>query len=310
MIFVLDESLETIDIRANGILAKLIVGIVEKKHYVKASFRVWQWVEEEVLNSQFLGVVDIELIRKNSEFRDVTGVMVANLSQINVGYGQGCIEPCRAILLVNKPSYVVVENEANDWPVLRKWIELMKNDRTFKSVNMLVEKKKCDGELRPYNAGSGGQIINTLTRRVAEFHELSGYKVMSVYDSDKETVGAELSNEKKKIQDFSNENQLMNHILYKREMENYFSLKCYIEARMADEGLVYPSAQSWDYEDVENYIKDSSIKQHYKKRDLPELSNYINKPDLMEITAHHQLTHNGVNISEIQLLILKFAKLV
>ena len=309
MIFVFDESLKDIDIKAKGVLAKLIVAIVEKRHYVKSSFQVWQWVEKEVLTTQFLGVIDIELIRKNSEFRDIPGVMVTNLSQINVGGGQECVEPCRAIFLANKPSYVVVENEANDWPVLRKWIELMKNDRIFKSINMLVEKKKCEGELRPYNAGSAGQIINTLSERMAEFDELSGYKVMSVYDSDKETESAELSNEKKKIQSFSIENQLMNHILYKREMENYFSLKCYSIARLADDGLVYPSVQSWDFEDVEKYIKDNS-KRHYKKQNLPELSNYIDKQELMDITAHHQLMYNGMRISEIQSLILKFAKLV
>lgn len=310
MIFVFDESLVNIDVKAKGVLAKLIVAIVEKQHYLKVAPEIWQWMEGEVLTTQFLGKIDIELIRKNSAFRDITGAMAANLSQINVGCGQGCVEPCRAILLVNKPSYVVVENEANDWPVLRRWIELMKNDRTFKSINMLVEKKKCTGDIRPYNAGSAGQIINTLSERMVEFGDLSGCKVMAVYDSDKETADAELSNEKKKIQAFSTENQLMNHMLYKREMENYFSLECYCRAQLADDGLVYSlPIQSWDFEDVEKYIKDNSTR-HYKKQNLPALSNYINKQELMDITAHHSLIHNGMNISEIQSLILKFAKLV
>ena len=310
MIFVFDESLEGSDVKAKGILAKFIAAIVEKMHYVKASIHIWQWVEREVLTCEFLGMMDIELIRKNNEFRDITGTMAAHLSQVNVGFGSGYIEPCQAILLVNTPSYIVVENEANDWPVLRKWIELMKNDRIFKSVNMLVEKKKCTGGIRPYNAGSAGQIINTLSERMAEFGELSVYKLIAVYDSDKEAEDAELSNEKKKIQDFSIDNRLMHHRLYKREMENYFNIECYKEAQLADDCLAYPlSVLAWDFEDVEKYIKNNS-KRHYKKQNLPVLSNYINKQELMNITAHHPLIHNGMSISEVQSLILKFAKLV
>lgn len=144
MIFVFDDSLTAIDRDEKVALAKLIVAIVEKKHYVKVVFSLWQWVEREVLIGDFLGTIDIELIRKNKEFRDITGIMTNYLTQINVGYGQDFIQPSLAKVLVDKPSYVVVENEANDWLVLRKWIELMKNDRAFKSINILVEKKKQD----------------------------------------------------------------------------------------------------------------------------------------------------------------------
>lgn len=310
MVFVLDESLERLDERAKGALAKLLVAIVEKLHYVKSTPEVWQWIESEVLTTQFLGLMDINLIRKNNEFRDVKGMMLRHLSQIRVGCGEGCIDPGRAIGLVDKPSYVVVENEANDWPVLRHWIELMKNERAFKSINSLVEKKKTAGDIRPYNAGSGGQIINTLSGRVAEFAEWGKYKVMAVYDSDKESEDAQLGNEKKKIQEYASRNELMNHVLFKREMENYFSLECYRKARLADNELVYPySVQSWDFEDVENYIRRNSTK-HYRKQDLPKLNNYIDKHELKSITEHHTLVHDGMRISEVQSLILKFARLV
>lgn len=312
MIFIFDDSLDAIaDAKGKSKLAKLILAIVEKKHYAKISSRLWQWLESEVLITQFLGEIDIELIKKNNEFRDVTGAMYAYLSQITVGVKPTDVEPGSAMLLINKPSYVVVENETNDWPVLRRWIELMKSDRNFKSINMLVEKKKSTKDIRPYNAGSGGQIINTLSGRMNEFGELSGYKVMAVYDSDKESVDAELKNEKKNIEAFSKDNGLMHHRLYKREMENYFDLECYSKARLADDDLAYPlSIQDWDFEDVEKYIKDNSKNRHYKKQDLPLLSNYMDKQKLQDITAHHPLIYNGTNISEVQSLILKFAKLV
>lgn len=311
MIFVFDDSLTAIDRDEKVALAKLIVAIVEKKHYVKVVFSLWQWVEREVLIGDFLGTIDIELIRKNKEFRDITGIMTNYLTQINVGYGQDFIQPSLAKVLVDKPSYVVVENEANDWLVLRKWIELMKNDRAFKSINILVEKKKQDRLIIPYNAGSAGQIINILRERMADFGTLSRYKVMAVCDSDKKSIGEELSKEKKKIQDFSNERGLMHHQLYKREMENYFSLDCYIKAGFADNGLTYSlSEQDWDFEDVEEYIKINSKGKSYDKKGLPLLCNYIDKKTLMRRTAHHPLDYEGKSINEIQLIILKFAKLV
>ncbi len=310
MIFVLNDSIKDADVKAKRVLAKLIVTIVEKKHYMKVPFQVWQWIEAEVLTTQFLGAIDIELIQKNTEFRDVTGVMATYLSKINVGFGQDSVEPSRAMLLVNKPSYVVVENESNDWPVLRKWIELLKNDREFKSINTLIEKKKCAEELKPYHAGGCGEIIKTISNRMTVFGDLSNYKVMAVYDSDKESKDADLKKEKKNIKDFSIQNQLCYHILYKRELENYFDIECYKMAQLADENLEYPlPVQSWDFEDVETFIRNHS-KKHYEKRNLPILSNYIDKQKLINITAHHLVGHNGKNINEIQSLILKFAKLV
>lgn len=310
MIFIFNESLKNIDVEAKGVLAKLVIAIIEKKHYLQTSAQIWQWLERKVLTNQFLGLRDIECILKNREFRDITGTMRSYLTQINVGYRQGDIEPSKAMLLVNRPSYIVVENEANDWSVLRKWIELMKNERAFKSINTLVELKKCVGDIRPYNAGSSGQIINTLKERINEFKELSGYKVMAVYDSDKNSKNADLSNEKKKIQEFLTHKQLMGHMLYKREMENYFCLECYIKAQMADNELIYPfSIDAWDFEDVEKYIEVYSAKR-YKKQNLPMLGSYIDKQKLINITAHHPVIHNGTSINEVQSLILKFAKLI
>ncbi len=312
MIFIFNESLlKNNDVRANNVLAKLIIAIIEKKHYLQVSPQNWEWLENNILTTKYLGSIDIERIQNNREFRDITGVMRTYLSQINVGYNKEEIEPSKALLLINTPSYIVVENETNDWSVIRRWIELMKNDRTFKSINTLIEQKKCTGDIQPYNAGSGGQIINILNNHVIKFKELCKYKVMAVYDSDKDAKNANLSNEKRKIKDFSIKNQLMSHMLYKREMENYFTLKCYIDAQLADDCLIYPfSKDMWDFEDVEKYIKNYSIQRHYKKQDLPTLSSYIDKQTLMGITSHHPEIYNGTTINEVQLLILKFAKLV
>lgn len=309
MIFTLDSSLKQSDNKGKYQLAQFISHIVKDGHYVKDRPTTWQWIENNVLTGNYLSQYDIELIKKNQEFRDIPMILDRYLSNVIIGYSVGMITPQAAIPLVSMPSYVVVENENNDWPVLRKWIELLKNDKRFKTINRLVEKKKDERALRPYNAGSSGQIINTLEQRMAEFGTLSKYKVMALYDSDKSDVGAEPSNEKKKISEYIKNNALTGHVLYKREMENYFPLECYITARLADEGLCYPNGQDWDFEDVQNYIKLNSTRK-YEKKDLPTLVNYINKELLEGRIVHHPVNHQGISMTEIQNIILKFVQIV
>ena len=142
MIFTLDSSLEQSDDKGKNQLAQFISHIVKNGHYVKDRPTTWQWIENKVLIVNYLSLCDIELIKKNQEFRDIPMILNRYLSHVIVGYSVGMITPQEAIPLVSMPSYVVVENENNDWPVLRKWIELLKNDRGFKTINRLVEKKK------------------------------------------------------------------------------------------------------------------------------------------------------------------------
>lgn len=311
MILIFNESLKDIDDDAKMGLAKLVLGIMDNKHYLQVSSSMWDWLEKNILINQYLGREDIEKIRTNTQFRDVPNSMKKYLSQINIGYGQEDVEPSKASLLITNPSYIVVENGFNDWHVLRKWIELMKNDHTFKSINTLVEQKKSMKAIQASNAGSAGQIINSLLAKMDIFKELTRYKVISVCDSDRDACDAKLSKEKVKIQEFSNENSLINHILYKREIENYFDLKYYQKAGFADEDLSYDnSTYGWDFEDVEKYIKNESKSKFYQKKNLRTLCEYINRKGLIKIVEHHPVKYEGFQINEIQSLILKIAKVI
>lgn len=310
MIFVLDNSLRDIGGDAKYHLARLVFGIVAKGHYVDSSSITWNWVEDNVLVGEFLSNYEMELIRKNREFRDPSSVLYEYLSKIFIGYGLGMVTPKEAQCLINEPSYVVVENENNDWPVIRKWIDFLKNDRMFKTINTLVEHKKSMQDVRPYNAGSSGQIVNTLTQRQQFFGSLAKYKVMALYDSDKESYEKELSNEKKKIAVCINEYGLIGHMLYKREMENYFPLECYKRARLIDDNIDYPQELDWDYVDVETFTKSCGSRRKYEKSRLPDLVQYISKQELMDIVRHHPVSCSGYTINEIQLVILEIAKLI
>lgn len=311
MIFVLDNTLQDCGDDAKYQLARLIFGVVRNGHYVDSNPIIWGWIKDNILVEDFLARYEIELIGKNKNFRDPSSMLKNFLSKILIGYEAGMITPHEAQRLIDEPSYIVVENENNDWPVVRNWIDLLKNDKTFKTINSLVENKKNRKHVRPYNAGSSGQIVNILTQRQQLFgRSLAQFKVMALYDSDKKAYEEDFSNEKKKIADCIDEYGLVGHILYKREMENYFPLECYKRAGLIDDTITYSSNVGWDFEDIETFIKNSGSKKKYEKSKLPTLAQYINREELIDVVKHHPVGYLEYTVNEIQLVILKIAKMI
>ena len=222
-----------------------------------------------------------------------------------VGYGDGMFTPPEAMELVRKPSLVIVENEANDWAVVRKWIDLLKKDRQYGNINTIVCQRKDSGYLRPYNAGSSGQIVNSIIQRQKEYHKGTGYKVTVLLDSDKTGPEDALSNEKEKIRQAMVDAGIEGHILYKREMENYFSESVYREAKMIQTDSVPPySDEDWDFLDIEKapFTK-------YQKKDLPTLVEYLDKSSLLKRVGTGRRDYLGEMMNEIQIIIMKLARL-
>jgi hypothetical protein len=62
--------------------------------------------------------------------------------------------------------------------------------------------------------------------------------------------------------------------------------------------------EDWDFMDIENqaFIK-------YKKKQLPDLVMYLDKPSLLSLVEKKKEKYGGEMMNEIQMLILKFAKL-
>lgn len=310
MIFEFHDSLKSSGIRQKQALAHLVVKIMENNHFAVEG-DMWQWLEVEVINRDYLGRFEIEEVHDNLGFRQPSGMMLRYLGHVIVGYGNGMAAPDMALKLAADPCWAVVENQTNDWALLERWIELMKNEKVFKWVNTYVENRRQGNLIRPRTGGGGGQIVNTLiSLEKKDYKDFIGAKALAFVDSDRKSKGEALSNEKTKIINHCAAKGIPCHLTYKREAENYFNLDCFITAGYADGGLSYTGGiDDWDYVDVESFIKNNSCRK-YDKSYLPTLCKYLDHKALTGITAHHPVLINGKLASEIQELILKFAKIV
>lgn len=306
MIFKIDSSLKNAEGKSVKELADLILHISNAQHNIVCEPDMWKWMTEHLLINEYLSNWDIQLINGNKQLRDITHAKSRYLSTVTIGREAGMFSPAEADKLVSQPSLVIVENEQNDWAVIQKWIDLLKNDRTYKDVNTIVCKRKDANDFRAYNAGSSGQIANSIAQRHTIYGSTIPYKVTTLIDSDKGDAAADFSNEKKKIIQAMAKAGIEGHILHKREMENYFTEANYRAAGIIAPGVPVPvyTDEEWDFIDIEN-----ASFTNYKKKQLPTLVQYLDKPSLLSRVDVRKVTYNGEVINEIQMIILKFAKL-
>lgn len=304
MIFKIDSSLKNAEGKSVKELADLILHISNAQHNIVCEPDMWKWMTEHLLINEYLSNWDIQLINGNKQLRDITHAKSRYLSTVTIGMEAGMFSPAEADKLVSQPSLVIVENEQNDWAVIQKWIDLLKNDRTYKDVNTIVCKRKDANDFRAYNAGSSGQIANSIAQRHAIYGSTIPYKVTTLIDSDKRDADDDFKDEK--IIQAMEEAGIEGHILHKREMENYFTEANYRAAGIIAPGVPVPvyTDEEWDFIDIEN-----ASFTNYKKKQLPTLARYLDKPSLLSRVDVRKVTYNGEVINEIQMIILKFAKL-
>ena len=304
MIFKIDSSLKNAEGKSAKELADLILHISNAQHNIVCEPDMWKWMTEHLLINEYLSNWDIQLINGNKQLRDITHAKSRYLSTVTIGMEAGMFSPAEADKLVSQPSLVIVENEQNDWEVIRKWIDLLKNDRTYKDVNTIVCKRKDANDFRAYNAGSSGQIANSIAQRHTIYGSTIPYKVTTLIDSDKGDADDDFKDEK--IIKAMEEAGIEGHILHKREMENYFTEANYRAAGIIAPGVPVPvyTDEEWDFIDIEN-----ASFTNYKKKQLPTLVQYLDKPSLLSRVDVRKVTYNDEVMNEIQMIILKFAKL-
>ena len=294
MIFKIDSSLKNAEGKSAKELADLILHISNAQHNIVCEPDMWKWMTEHLLINEYLSNWDIQLINGNKQLRDITHAKSRYLSTVTIGMEAGMFSPAEADKLVSQPSLVIVENEQNDWKVIQKWIDLLKNDRTYKDVNTIVCKRKDAKDFRAYNAGSSGQIANSIAQRHAIYGSTIPYKVTTLIDSDKRDADDDFKDEK--IIKAMEEAGIEGHILHKREMENYFTEANYRAAGIIAPGVPVPvyTDEEWDFIDIEN-----ASFTNYKKKQLPTLVQYLDKPSLLSRVDVRKVTYNGEVINEI-----------
>lgn len=302
MIFEFDKSIQKGDI---SLLAKALLLIAEKHHHILTDVETFDWIRNDILDStDYLGSIDRESLKTNSELWSVTGTQKNYQRQLSVGIGDADLSIQQLYTIVNEPSYVVLENSSYDWAAISRWIELYHNERNYKSLNESLYEAIKEQNLRPDHAGGGnGTIANEIGTLEATYSGKAQYKLMTIYDSDKTKID-DTDDHNKALKAYLVKSGMFGFELHKREIENYFSIETLESAGMIDKTIEIPSytPEEYDFIDIEKapFTK-------YSKKDMAKLAGYLSKESLKERVAHHK---HSDSVDEIQLIIIELAKYI
>ena len=305
MIFDLDDSLLTS--KQLQEIAKFLVVASEKEQKIKCSDKLWTFLEKNVLVTEYIGRKDIELVKFNDSLRDITSVYNQTFTTLKVGIGAGLIDINTASKIVSLNSRVVLENSSNDWPTIKKWIELFdsKIRTTHRTVNFLVHRAVLQNRLVQEHAGGGHGTIAVRMQSLVEesYAGIEKYKLTTVFDSDKEHVNHK-TDVNNSLFAYLKEHHIHGHELVKRELENYYSWDTYSAAHKTS--CVIPPTEvpeEYDYLDI---AKCDNIT--LKKSDMHDMPQYMDSKRLIKRIQNNMSQYGGEY--EIQQIILMFAKII
>lgn len=301
MIFTFNNSVRQGDL---VLLSKCILLIAEKHHHLQLEKGMLDWLSATILDSQqYLGLLDREALKKNSEVWRITGVQKEYQTKLTVGIEADTISIEQLYKIVNEPSYVVIENSKYDWAAICRWVEIYRYERDFKSLNEFVLRAINEKSIRGDHAGGGnGTIVNKIKSVAEIFPGCANLKVTTIFDSDKEGPQDHIDHNKA-LKDFLSSSAFTGYELHKREIENYYSIETFRMAGMImSEDIPDYTPEDYDFIDIE---KASFV--NYKKRMLQNLTNHLYRDALKKRVAHHKVSDT---VDEIQLIIITLARFI
>lgn len=304
MIFKLDESvLASTDKKT---FANFISIASKANQKVDCTESVWNYIEQQILNTNYLGKIDIEEIKENVDLRDIKTIYRTHFTEVLVGNGEDMINIDVALQILNNESYIILENSRYDWPTIKKWIETFdgKVGDKYKTINSIVHNAVKNNKLLPDHAGGCGRnIINRIeTLRNGKYAQIYSFKLSTIYDSDKKSK--EEGTKHPELEEYLSENHILRHELIKREIENYYSQAAYEEAMLAKGKNVLPLGdEEYDYLDI---TKCGLF--NLKKSDMENMPLYIKPKRLIRRIQNNMADFKGEY--EIQVIIFMLAKII
>ena len=267
---------------------------------------VWSYIEKQILNTNFLGKIDIDEIRENIDLRDIKTIYRTHFTEVLVGNGEDMIDIHVALQILTNESYIILENSRYDWPTIKKWIETFdgKVGAKYKTINSIVHNAVKNNKLLPDHAGGcGPNIINRIeTLRNGKYAQIYSFNLSTVYDSDKNSK--EDTPKHQELEKYLSDNHILGHELIKREIENYYSQAAYEEARLAKGTNVLPlDDEVYDYLDIP-----TCGLFNLKKSNMETMPRFIKQNRLIRRIQNNMVDCNGEY--EIQVIIFMLAKII
>lgn len=242
---------------------------------------------------------------------DITEELRKYLTTIDINHYHTVLKP-----LLESPSEVLIENSMYEWEVYKFLPDVYKHDPQFKNIFALISRAIKDRRLTYLHGGGHTQYGQIIEQKDHELYKgVYKMKCCAIFDrdTDDETYYDTNKNHhfkffcKKDSQTISdNDIYSLNqtdgwiwHMWYKRAIENYFPKERYEKLSV-----------SIDEDEISDYVNVGKkyTPKGYSKEMVPQLAKEMSRT-MYESGLKHFIV-NGIDMSEMQLLLLKFAKIV
>lgn len=304
------------------------ISILEHGHYldmdVQVENKVSEIVEGKLLSHQKA------IYEEAVEYLHPTKLMKRFLTTLNF-YD---FNPKERGILFLKASELLVENAPNEWPVYERMSSAYRNDASYSSIFAYVLRTMHHSAamLIGAQAGGKGEILKMIEyKNKYEFDNLYKYKSCILFDRDtKDNTSFAPDNspifkylcnkdytkiENSDIYKLDFGDWYIWHSWYKRAIENYFPKSEY--QKLGVEMDDYPDDDSYDYikfpiEETKEWKKrhkgkTSKDRKTYEKDMMEKVGKSMTKKDYEENLRSFDV--DGIKLSELQLFLLKLAKI-
>ncbi len=335
------------DMETQKTLAKIIMALMENHHHLidfKSIRSVFynennQYVFDlNEISNLHMSVLQRRILKEflsKESHRNITSLHNQHLVRIIVGMDEknNEIHPYNAHKIIKERSKILVENGINDWKFIKGICQKYSSAKIKRrSIYKMIDEAIKNEFLEAEHCGGIGDIKKITQKWInsSRYKSIFKYKLMAVFDSDREKSD-EVTKHKDKIKYFKQlEKEIENiinyeyefndlivwHVLYKRKIENYIPLSILLNhlssiTQVQKRDLESKTNEELDFlEYGENNIGigKSKIKDQFPSIFLHNFS----YRDFEKRCEHHKtfLELESENISEIEQILLKIVKIL